>query len=468
VRGNVLSRQLRRLGLTPDRPPDAPAWRQFLDKVAATYDGHDQDRYLLERAMTLSGEEMRDLHDALRRDRERLRAVIDCLDVGLIVLDADLRAELANPEAARVFGVTAEQIRRWTLSDLLRCGRDDPQVLDLLESLLAVDGAPAIRGQLHDVRVRTVDGAMVPVALSVVPVQHQGTGMGAVVVLRDLSELRRLEVELRQAQKLEAVGRLAAGIAHELNTPIQFIGDNIRFISSCLSDLLTAVELACTAHTVEPERVMTGRGGRPPDAGNPDLSYLIEELPEALAQSLEGVERVTSIVRAMKSFAHPGKATPATADLNQALRDTVTVARNEIKNIAEVVLELGDLPAVECLVHDLKQVFLNLVVNAAHAIADRQRVREGMGRIVLRTRADGDHVLISVSDDGCGIPDDIAEHVFEPFFTTKEVGRGTGQGLALARSVIVDGHRGTIGLQSQPMAGATFTIRIPVRSQEGR
>jgi PAS domain S-box-containing protein len=447
--GPVLDRQLRQLGLSCDRPPDQAAWELFLQKVKATYAGHQQDRYLLERAMTVSSTEMRDLHDVLHRDRERLRAVIDSLDLGLIVFDAELRVELANPEAARIVGVTAEVIQRWTLSELLSCGQQDEHLENLLQGLIRVDGAPAVRGRLDDARVLSTQGRTVPVSVSVVPVEHRRTVMGAVVVLRDLSELHRLEIELRQAQKLEAIGRLAAGIAHELNTPIQFIGDNIRFIRASLDDLLTAVEMA---------RATTS------DAEGSDLGYLVEELPEALSQSLEGVQRVTSIVRAMKSFAHPGSAAPAAADLNQAVRDTVTVSRNEIKDVAEVVLELGELPSVECLVHDLKQVLLNLVVNAGQAIADRQLVRPGQGRIVISTSVDGEHALLSVSDDGCGIPEEITQHVFEPFFTTKDVGRGSGQGLALARSIVVDGHHGTIALQSEPLQGTTFTVRIPLRN----
>ena len=446
--GSVLYRQLRRLGLTPDRPPSLPVWQDFLERVADTYAGHEQDRYLLERSMTLSSAEMRDLHDTLRRDRERLRAVIDSLDVGLVVLDAGLAVELANPEAARILGASASQLQAWSLAELLRCSGDDADLCQLLHSLAADDSKLAVRGGLHDARLRNAEGRMVPVSVSVVPVEHLGTAMGAVVVLRDLSELQELEIKLRQAQKLEAVGRLAAGIAHELNTPIQFIGDNLKFLRGCLSDLLAAVELANTDARV---------------AEGADLQYLLDDLPDALAQSLEGVERVTSIVRAMKSFAHPGHAHPAPADLNQALRDTVTVARNEVKDVADVVLELGELPSVECLVHDLKQVFLNLVINAAHAIGDRRTVDARHGLVTVRTWHDGDEVAISITDDGCGIPAEIAEQVWEPFFTTKEVGRGTGQGLALARSIIVEGHGGTITLDSEPMQGTTFTIRLPIR-----
>ncbi|HET9657764.1 MAG TPA: ATP-binding protein [Kineosporiaceae bacterium] len=459
----LLDRQLRRLGLAAETPPNPQEWQRFLDTVSATYDDHDQDRYLLERAMTVSSDEMRTLYDTLNTDRERLRAVIDSLDVGLIVLDAQLRVELANPEASRLLGVSGEEILHWTLEDLLRCGQDDDRVRGLLAGLLATeDGTPSVRAGCHDARLRGADGRIVPVSASVVPVEHLRTVMGAVIVLRDLSDLHRLEVELRAAQKLEAVGRLAAGIAHELNTPIQFIGDNLKFVRDSMSgvlDAVVAVGLTGQPGTANPAPTAVRTEGSDPE----DLAYLIGELPEAITQSLEGVDRVTSIVRAMKSFAHPGNVTVAPADINQALRDTVTVARNEVKGLADVELRLGELPAVECLVHDLKQVFLNLVVNAAHAIADRQKTLPGRGRITIASTVDDDHVVIDVTDDGCGMTEDVAEHAFEPFFTTKEVGRGTGQGLALARSIVVEGHHGTITLQSQPMRGATFRIRIPIR-----
>jgi two-component system NtrC family sensor kinase len=475
---SVLGRQLRRLELEPGTAPTTESWDRFLATVAATYAGHDQDRYLLERAMTISSDEMRALHDALRQDRERLRAVIDCLDVGLIVLDAQLSVELANPEAARVLGVSADEIRAWTLEHLLDCGKDDDRVHGLLSGLIAPDGVRPVRGGCHDARVTRADGKIIPVSASVVPVEHLGTVMGAVVVLRDLSDLHRLEVELRAAQKLEAVGRLAAGVAHELNTPIQFIGDNLKFIRDSLSGLLGAVVAAGLTGggpgaPVGPDGPASAPGpGSGPGASTSavvtdpqELAYLVSELPEALNQSLEGVDRVTSIVRAMKSFAHPGDVSIAPADVNQALRDTVTVARNEVKTVADVRLDLGELPAVECLIHDLKQVFLNLVVNAAHAIADRQRVVAGRGTITITSAVDGDHIVVDVADDGCGMPDEVAERAFEPFFTTKEVGRGTGQGLALARSIVVEGHHGTVTLQTRPMRGTTFRVRIPIREQ---
>ena len=193
-----------------------------------------------------------------------------------------------------------------------------------------------------------------------------------------------------------------------------------------------------------------------------DCDYLLEEIPKALAQTLEGVTRVATIVRAMKEFAHPEGKEMAAADINRALQSTLTVARNELKYIADVETEFGELPLVVCNVGDLNQVFLNLLVNAAHAIGEKVGKSGQKGNIRVRTVAEGGTVLVTVSDTGCGIPEANRARVFDPFFTTKEVGRGTGQGLAIARSVVVDRHKGALTFESEEGKGTTFYVRLPV------
>ena len=261
-----------------------------------------------------------------------------------------------------------------------------------------------------------------------------------------------LEVELRHAQKLEAVGRLAGGIAHEINTPIQFIGDNVMFLRGAFEDLMALVDAP-------------GRGDAAGGEGRPaveDAEYLAEEVPEAIAQTMEGVERVATIVRAMKAFGHPGGRDRVLADVDEMLSDTLVVARNEIKYVADVETDLGAVGPIMCFPGDLNQVWLNLLVNAAHAIGDRVADAGGRGRITVRTRTDGDVVVVEIGDTGTGIPDEIRDHVFEPFFTTKDVGEGTGQGLALARSIVVERHHGTIAFTSRAGEGTTFTVRLPI------
>jgi signal transduction histidine kinase len=241
---------------------------------------------------------------------------------------------------------------------------------------------------------------------------------------------------------LESVGQLAAGIAHEINTPIQFIGDNVRFLGDAFGQLAAALN-----------------GKAQTDS---ELAFLVEEVPEAVGQTMEGVDRVATIVRAMKAFGHPSGEEKAAADLNAAVRNTLIVANNELKYVADVVTDLGELPPVWCHLGDVNQVVLNLVVNAAHAIAAKTGPGGGRGTITVRTATEGEAAVIEVSDTGTGIPSDIAERVFEPFFTTKDVGVGTGQGLTLAYALIRDRHAGTITFTTQPGQGTTFTVRIPL------
>jgi signal transduction histidine kinase len=285
------------------------------------------------------------------------------------------------------------------------------------------------------------------------------------IFMLDTSERQSLEVQLAQAQKLESIGQLAAGVAHEINTPIQYVGDNTRFLEESFgnlekvlasySGLTRAVESAgLLAHEVQQVHEA---------AEEADLEYLQDEIPRALRQSGEGVERVATIVKAMKEFSHPGSAEMKAIDLNHAIESTLTVSRNEWKYVADAVAEFDpQLPAVCCLAGEFNQVILNLVVNAAHAIADVKMRGTTKGRITVSTHRDGDWVEIRVHDTGTGIPESVRSHIFTPFFTTKEVGRGTGQGLAIAHTVVVQKHGGRLEFETEEGKGTTFIIRLPI------
>lgn len=262
---------------------------------------------------------------------------------------------------------------------------------------------------------------------------------------------------LVQAHKLAAIGQVAAGIAHELATPIQYVGDNLRFLESAFEELV--------------ERL---------DRSAPVSATLASDIPEALAQALEGTRRATEIIRAMRSLAHPGRMQPVAADINQGLEATLLLARSRIGRLARVTTEWGPLPTVMCHPGLVNQVFLNLLVNAADAIEAKRVDGEGeggrgrengngkrtAGEIHIRTHYDGATVEISVSDDGCGIPGDVVDRIFDPFFTTKSNGLGTGQGLSIGRRLIEDVHGGTLTYRPNVRAGATFVIRLPAVLQD--
>ena len=260
------------------------------------------------------------------------------------------------------------------------------------------------------------------------------------------------------------MGRLASGIAHEINTPVQFVNDNVQFLQLAFGDLVGLFDKHRQLRTAAATGQVSPGLLREVDEAEraADLGYLLENVPKAVVRSVEGLERVASIVRSLKEFAHPEGKERAEADLNRALASTLTVARNEYRHVAEVETDYGELPPVWCFLGELNQVFLNVIVNAAHAIGEALRGKEGeLGLIRVETRRDGDSVRISISDTGTGMSPEVQERIFDPFFTTKEVGKGTGQGLAIARAVVVDKHGGTL---SAVGCGSTFKIRIPIGS----
>jgi signal transduction histidine kinase len=307
------------------------------------------------------------------------------------------------------------------------------------------------------------DGSVVQANISVSLVTAAtGKALFTVGVIEDISERTRLEVELRHAQKLESVGRLAAGVAHEINTPIQFVGDNAEFLRAGFADLLT---LAATYRRVlddlGPLVSAEQRQTLVSAAEAADYEYLCEKGPAAFDSMLDGIGRVAKIVKSMKSFAHPDQPGKTAADLNEAIRSTLAVGAHELKYVADVVTDLVPLPALACHIGDLNQVFLNLFVNAAHAIADVVGTGGARGTIHVRTMRRGDEIVVAVQDTGAGIPEAIRGRIFEPFFTTKEVGRGSGQGLAISRS-IVERHGGTLTFDTEAGKGTTFWVRLPV------
>ena len=276
-------------------------------------------------------------------------------------------------------------------------------------------------------------------------------------------ERKLLENQLVQAQKLESIGQLAAGIAHEINTPIQYIGDSIEFLRSSVTSINAVLvqyrQLLHTLPEVGAAGAMLERARAAEEAA--ELDFLHSEIPRAFERALDGVAHVSKIVRAMKEFSFPEAHEHSYASINHALETTLVVARNEYKLLASVETRFGELPDVKCNVSELNQVFLNLIVNAAHAIQESGK-DAATGVIAIRTSAARGVVEVAISDNGCGIAPEHANKVFDPFFTTKEVGRGTGQGLSIARAAVVTRHRGTLDFETEVGRGTTFFVRVPV------
>jgi two-component system, NtrC family, sensor kinase len=395
---------------------------------------------------------------ALRESEVRYRQIIEVSNEGIYVGDAAGNIIFANAMVSHFLGYAKHELLGIDVTTLVA-----PEDRCLVQEKMARRRSGI--SERYELRLRHKDGSTHWVIISASPiVDERGQYAGFVAMFTDVTERRRAEIELRQAQKLESVGRLAAGIAHEINTPIQFIGDNAHFLQEGFATLaeLTGLYGALREATESGQPTDRLLGEIREAEARADLSYLTSEIPRAIDQSLEGVARVARIVQAMKEVAHHGLADASYADLNQAIRSTLIVATSELKYVADVETDFGDLPPVLCRVDELNQVFLNLLVNAAHAIADANKQSGDRGTIRVSTRQEGADAVVSIADSGTGIPEAIRTKVFDQFFTTKEVGRGTGQGLPLARSV-VEKHGGSLTFDSEIGRGTAFHIRIPVQ-----
>ncbi|MGB2987640.1 MAG: ATP-binding protein [Phycisphaerae bacterium] len=403
---------------------------------------------------------------ALEQVSRRHELILDSAGEGILGVDAHGKTTFVNPAAANMFGREVGELvgtfHHGLVHHTKADGTPNPEDECPIRATLK-EGTP--HRITEDVFWRK-DGTSFPVIYSSTPIREKGELTGAVVTFQDMTERKHLEAKLLQAQKLESIGQLAAGIAHEINTPTQYIGDNTRFLRDSIEDLIKIADRYGDLLDADREpRSWDERVAEIKAALEElDIEFLKEEIPKAIDQSLEGVERVATIVRSMKEFSHPGGKDKQPADLNKAIESTVTVARNEWKYVAEMVTDFdASLPLVPCLLGDFNQVILNMLINAAHAIRDVVGENTGeKGTITLMTRRDGDWAEIRIGDTGTGMPPEVRAKVFDPFFTTKELGKGTGQGLAIAHAVVVKKHGGRIDVASEVGQGTTFIIRLPI------
>ena len=386
---------------------------------------------------------------------------------GFVGLGPDGIVTFANPAAAQLFGWSGVDLagRHFAQVVFHGCPPERPCSATTCPILRPIaDGEPQ---KVTDAAFQRQDRTVIRVDYLSTPAREQDRVVGVVLTFRDVSEQRRLEALHMQGQKLEALGQLAAGIAHEINTPMQYVGDNVFFMDTAFADFMKLLdEYRRVVALLQPESSQPDLFVSLADAENvADMAYLSESIPKAIASTQEGIARVRKIVYAMKEFSHPGRAEKAFEDLNHAIECTTTISANTWKHVARLDMILDRaLPKVNCHLGEINQVILNLIVNAAHAIEDKQRQdpQGSLGCITIETRVKGEMVEIRISDTGGGIPLEVQHRLFEPFFTTKEVGRGTGQGLTLARTMIVDRHGGRVSFTTEVGRGTTFTVGLPL------
>ncbi len=414
----------------------------------------------LYRRMAGNAEKERQSAELVRKSEKRFRRIIDTANSAFIATDDHGRIQRWNVAAEKVFGWSYDQAVGAQIEALIVPDRVKPEFNFYQE---VIENGQV--GQHFEMTAVDKNGREFPaeVSASIVLADEE---IALNIFLQDIGSRKELQEKLAQSQKMESIGQLAAGIAHEINTPTQFVSDNTRFLKDAFEDFQTVVDKlealfeaekngdSTSAIVNEIERLIE----------EVDLEYLEEEIPVAIDQTLEGVDRVASIVKAMKLFSHPGSAVAEPIDLNEAIESTITVSRNEWKYVASLETDLDrSIPSIVCNRNGINQVLLNMIVNASHAISDRWGDdSENEGKILIKTGRMQDRVEIRVTDNGCGIDEEHRKKIFDPFFTTKEVGKGTGQGLAIAFRVIAEDHGGSIQIESELGRGTTFIIALPI------
>lgn len=403
--------------------------------------------------------EKKHYENALKQSEERLRLILDSVAAGIVIIDA--KSEIVN-YVSRV----ALQILQKDKSEVL-----GTTYTDFFEPINAEQlplSVSRIQSLTKESIVKTGAYEKVPILKSLARLMIEDKEQ-YIVSFVDIRKLKETEYALFQAQKLESIGQLAAGIAHEINTPSQFIGDNLHFLKDAFSDLMRLCEPVETLkYELDNAPSLSSRIQEIEDIKiEIDFEFLKEEIPKAIDQSLDGIDRVSKIVRAMKEFSHPGNRDKTLVDINRAITNTITISRNEWKYVADVETNFQNgLPQVPLFPDQFNQVILNMIINASHAIAQNKAESDPKGKIRIETKQNNDHIQVNISDTGCGIPKEIQKKIFDPFFTTKEVGKGTGQGLAISHDVIVKKHQGKILLESEPGKGTTFIILLPLKPVE--
>jgi PAS domain S-box-containing protein len=391
------------------------------------------------------------------RDLERYNDhIIQNMNSALLVVDAEARIVACNPPAERILGREADRLRGRRLGP----GLDGPA--RLLQRALAA--GERFRGAESE--IAREDGALVPIGISCAPIlDSDGVRIGAVATFQDLTEIRQLQRQVLQSEKLASLGQLAAGVAHEINNPMGFIHANLAQMAEYVRDLRRAwtrvEQLQKAVAAGDPTEMAAAAERLAATADEVDVAYLLSDLAKAIRESQEGSERIRHIVSDLRDFSHHDTGERVPADVNQCLESTANIVWPMMKHLVVLEKEYQELPAVSCFPMQLKQVFMNLLVNAFQAIEERVGPAGGAGRIRLRTRRTAAGVEVQVEDDGVGIAAENLGRLFDPFFTTKKVGMGTGLGLSTSYS-IVRRHGGTIRVESRPGRGALFRVLLPL------
>jgi two-component system NtrC family sensor kinase len=420
-------------------PNDYPLWYSIRIGPVIS-DGEIVGVSLTARDITLR----KQMEDELRESEEKFRAISDLAQDAVIVADSRGRISFWNPAATRLFGHTLAEVEGKDLHQVLVPERYREAAKKGLAGF-SESGTGNVVGKTVELKALRRDGTEFPVGLSLSSVRLRGE-WHAVAMVRDITEQQKSREQLMQSDRLAAIGTLAAGVAHEINNPIGYINSNLNTMKKYLGRINKYFENA---------------GSQNEDAQQ-NIEDILTDFGDAIDESVEGTNRVKQIVADLKSFSRVDRAEKESTDINEGLRSTLNIVWNELKYKAKVETELGDLPDLFCMPNQLNQVFMNILVNAGHAIDGND------GQITMKSWADEINIYVSIKDNGSGMPESVQKRIFEPFFTTKDVGKGTGLGLSLVHDII-EKHGGKIEVKSQVGVGTVFVVILPLRGiDEGK
>jgi len=397
------------------------------------------------------------------RSERKVRYLIENVRQGIVIVQNGL-IKFANPHFIRLTRIELNE-----LNDMEFCSLFDREgARKIIKNFRNDLNEEEYKNNLYALKMKSIDGREIKVDIGFSIINYQGDN-AFLIYIHDTTERDELQKRLMKSQKLESIGQLAAGIAHEINTPVQFVNDNVRFFEDAFHDISDVIEnyIKLIALLGQDEKYSDMLKRIRQFSEEIELEYLMEEIPPAIEQSLDGLSKIAKIVMSMKDFAHSSGGNKEQVDLNKVIESTSILARNEYKYTAELELDLSSqLPLVNCDPDEMNQVILNMLVNSAHAIEEAGGVENGKkGKIYISSRYRDNHVLIEIQDTGAGISEENLSRIFDPFFTTKEVGKGSGQGLAISHQIIEEKHGGEIRVNSETGKGTSFIIKLPVEKR---
>lgn len=409
----------------------------------------------------------------LAEDKEDLNAILNSLGEGVISTDKDGNIVFISNAARSILEIDELDmvgISDYTLWKRLNTTYNMKSITDISKEKFNALRLKLLRSSvIENIEIFTQSSKKI-IAVTISPIfDSENSIKGYVLIIRDDTQRIRIQEQLSISQKMESVGQLAAGIAHEINTPIQYINDNNTFFRDAFDAIIKYQnEIEKKFELVEENNSQLNKIKEYLNEAKKeaDIDFLLEEVPLAISQTQSGIDRVKNIILAMKDFAHASNKQKTLSDINKGIITTVTISRNEWKYVADIEFQLSEtLPLVSCVLDEINQVFLNMIVNASHAIEEKFADTDKKGQILISTRVDGNYVVISIQDNGKGIPKENISRIYDPFFTTKPVGKGTGQGLSIAHDIIVNKHNGKIFLDSEVGKGTTFSIHLPTNNE---